>query len=142
MFYLAIAAIAWAAAQGLKKIIHLLGGNRRVFSVNYSGLLLSGGMPSAHSATVVAMMAAIGLREGFDSATFALAALFAAIVMYDAVMVRFSSGEQGDAVNKLISEQKSKISKVKVAHGHTPLEALAGAVLGAAVVVVVIFATK
>ena len=64
------------------------------------------------------------------------------IVMYDAMMVRYSSGMQGETLNKLISEQGSKLKKLRVAHGHTPVEVMAGAVIGMVVASVVFFATK
>ena len=66
----------------------------------------------------------------------------AIIVMYDAMMVRYSSGMQGETLNKLISEQSSKLKKLRVAHGHTPVEVAAGAAIGVVVAVVVFFATK
>ena len=49
---------------------------------------------------------------------------------------------QGETLNKLISEQGSKLKKLRVAHGHTPVEVAAGVVIGVAVAVVVFFATK
>jgi len=91
-------------------------------------------MPSAHSASVVALLVVIGLIDGVGSAVFGLAALFAAVVMYDAVMVRRSSGEQGAALVELIRELKrpSK-TPIHVAKGHTPLEVLGGIAVGAIV---------
>jgi len=135
-----IAIIAgWLIAQGLKYIIVAM--KERRFD-QLRQLYLSGNMPSAHTATVIALVVLIGLREGFGSALFALAALFASIVMYDAVMVRRSSGEQGIAIQQLIKEQKSKVAMPRAAKGHTPVEVLAGAVLGAVIGVVVFLATK
>ena len=94
---------------------------------------MSGGMPSSHSASVCAMATIIGLREGVGSAIFGFAVLFALIVMYDALKVRRSSGEQGAALVQLIKEQKSKIGLPRVAKGHTPLEVALGGLLGVAV---------
>lgn len=88
-------------------------------------------MPSAHSATVIALLTVIGGIEGVGSALFALAALFSAIVMYDAVMVRRSSGEQGEALLALLAGQKKPLVRLpRVAKGHTPLEVVVGAVVG------------
>lgn len=141
--YLMIVVIAWAVAQGGKHIVHAFGHNRRVFGNNpRSVLMLSGGMPSAHSASVMALAVAVGWYDGVDSAVFAIAAAFAIVVMYDAVMVRLSSGEQGDALNKVISLQKLPIPRIKVAHGHTGVEVLVGAIIGALVAAIVIFTTK
>lgn len=141
MRYLLVAALAWLLAQSTKRVLNLLGYNKRVFRDGESALFLSGGMPSGHSATVVALSMSIGLMEGFDTTTFAISGILAVIVMYDAMKVRYSSGVQGDTINSLIKEQKSHIAKVRVAHGHTPLEVVVGALVGAVVASVVFFAT-
>lgn len=141
MKYLLVAALAWLLAQSTKRVLNLLGYNKRVFRDGESALFLSGGMPSGHSATVVALSMSIGLMEGFDTTVFAISGIFAVIVMYDAIKVRYSSGVQGDTINSLIKEQKSRIAKVRVAHGHTPLEVVAGALVGVVVASVVFFAT-
>lgn len=142
MKYLLVAMLAWLVAQSLKHIARLFGRNRRVFnSTDDVRWLLSGGMPSAHSATVTALTLMIGYYDGWGGAMFALSALFSAIVMYDAVMVRYSSGQQGDLLNKLIKSQKSRLEPVRVAHGHTLVEVAAGVVVGLFVAGVVIFAT-
>jgi len=130
---------AWVLGQGAKYLIVAFK-NRNFNHVRQ--LYLSGSMPSAHSATVVALGVVIGLKDGFGSGLFALATLFAAIVMYDAVMVRRSSGEQGIAIQQLIKEQKSQVALPRAAKGHTPVEVLAGAFLGAVIGLVVFLATK
>lgn len=134
-----IAAIAgWAVAQSLKYVIQSIKG-RGFKSVRQ--LYLSGSMPSAHSATVVAVLIVIGFKDGFGSAVFGLALLFASVVMYDAMMVRRSSGEQGQALTALIKEQKSKVSLPRVAKGHTPFEVLGGVVVGVLIGIVVSYVT-
>lgn len=136
-YFLAITS-AWIVAQGLKYIIKVVKtGNLN----NIRQLYLSGNMPSAHAASVVSLLTVIALKDGMQSGLFALAALFAAIVMYDAVMVRRSSGEQGVAVQALIEETKSKIKKPRAAKGHTPIEVCVGALLGGVIGVVVVLAT-
>jgi uncharacterized protein len=130
---------AWLIAQGAKYFLVAL--KQRSFD-HVRQLYLSGNMPSAHSATVVALVTIVGLRDGFGTGLFALATLFAAIVMYDAVMVRRSSGEQGIAIQKLIKEQKSSVPIPRAAKGHTPLEVVAGAFLGLLIGLVVFLATK
>lgn len=135
-----IAVIAgWIVAQGAKYLIIAI--KERRFD-NLRQLYLSGNMPSAHSATVLALSTVIGLRDGVGSGLFGLALLFAAIVMYDAVMVRRSSGEQGAAIQQLIREQKSKVPLPRAAKGHTPLEVIAGAAVGIVIGLVVFLATK
>lgn len=137
--YLLAAATAWLVAQGLK-YLHLSIKGRSIGSLRQ--LYLSGDMPSAHSATVMALLVVIGLRDGVGSAIFGIGALFAAVVMYDAVMVRRSSGEQGKAIVAMLLERKSTITVPRVAKGHTPIEVVAGALLGAIVGFVVFLATR
>ncbi|RYF29231.1 MAG: divergent PAP2 family protein [Chloroflexi bacterium] len=137
--YLVAVAAGWIVAQGAKYII--AGIKDRSFR-GLRQLYMSGNMPSAHTATVMALVTVIGIKDGIDSGLFGLAALFASIVMYDAVMVRRSSGEQGIAVQSLIKELKSTIALPRAAKGHQPLEVLAGAVIGVLIGVVVFLATK
>jgi acid phosphatase family membrane protein YuiD len=137
--YLIAIIVAWLISQGMKYL--LVAVKQRSFD-HFRQLYLSGNMPSAHSASVVALVYVIALRNGVDSGLFAVAALFAAIVMYDAVMVRRSSGEQGEAIQKLIKEQKSSVPLPRAAKGHTPVEVAAGALLGVIIGAVVFLATK
>ncbi len=137
--YLIAIALGWVIAQGLKYIFAVA--KHRQLS-QFRQLYLSGNMPSSHSATVVALATVVAYKDGIGSGLFAVAALFAAIVMYDAVMVRRSSGEQGIAIQKLIKSLKSDIDLPRAAKGHKPLEVLVGALLGAIIGVVVFFATK
>lgn len=143
MQHLIIVGIAWVLAQSMKHVFRLFGRNRRVFHNNpRSPLLLSGGMPSAHAASVSALTVSVGCYDGLNSSIFAVAVLFSVIVAYDAVMVRHSSGMQGDLLNRVIDKSFPEMKQIKVAHGHTVVEVLAGAVIGVAVACVVIFATK
>ena len=86
----------------------------------------TGGMPSSHTAVVVALTSVIFFHEGTTS-LFAVAATFSSIVIYDAMVARRSIGEQGKALLELLGENGRK---VKIALGHTPQEVLAGTVLG------------
>jgi len=97
---------------------------------SYRQLYLSGHMPSAHSATVVAVLVVIGLADGVGSGLFGLALVFASVVLYDAMMVRRSSGEQGVALTAVMKETKSEAPLPRVAMGHTPLEVAVGTLLG------------
>lgn len=137
--YIVAIVCGWVAAQGLKYC--LIAYKEKSFR-SLRHLYLSGNMPSAHSATVAALLTVVGLRDGVDSGLFGVAALFAAIVMYDAVMVRRSSGDQGRALRELIKEQKSSVRLPRVAKGHEPLEVLIGACIGVCLGVVVFLATK
>lgn len=131
---------AWIIAQGGKVVITMVSRQGGTFQ---KGLLYSSGsMPSAHTAAAVALATVIGLRDGLDTAVFGLALLFALIVMYDAIMVRRSSGEQGAAIRLIIEELKSKVRLPRAAKGHEPLEVLVGAVVGLVVGLFVFLLTK
>jgi hypothetical protein len=136
--YLITILVAWFGAHVIKYIVGSIKKEKHGFR---SHLFISGGMPSSHSATAVSMMTIIGLRDGINSGLFGLATLFALIVMYDAMKVRRSSGEQGEAICELIKEQKSKVKLPRAAKGHTPTEVIIGAFLGATIGIVVFFST-
>lgn len=137
--YILAAAVSWVVAQGMKYIFASMKG-KKLGSMRQ--LYLSGGMPSAHSASVIALLVVIGFKDGIDSAIFGLALLFAAVVMYDAIMVRRSSGEQGIALRWLFHDLKlTPAAPFRTAKGHTPREVLGGMVVGLAVGYVVYFAT-
>jgi hypothetical protein len=137
--YLIAIVVTWFGAHVIKYVVAYFKKERRGFR---SQLFTSGGMPSSHSATVVSMATVIALRDGVDSGLFGMAALFALIVMYDAVKVRRSSGEQGMAIRELIKEQKSSIKLPRAAKGHTPLEVTLGVFLGVIIGSIVFLATK
>lgn len=137
--YLVAALCGWIAAQGSKYILAVVKG-RSVQKLR--SIYVSGGMPSAHSATVMALTTVVGLRDGVGSAIFAVAFAFAAVVMYDAMMVRRSSGKQGEVLKQLITEVNSPIKTPRFAKGHEPIEVLVGATVGVIIGCVVFFATK
>ncbi len=64
-------------------------------------LFETGGMPSSHSALMTGTTAAIGWQLGFDDPLFALAAVLAFIVLYDASGVRRAAGLTAARVNGL-----------------------------------------
>ena len=137
--YIVTIIVSWVVAQGAKYII--MAARQRTLR-GFRQLYLSGNMPSAHTATVVSMTTIVGLINGFDSAVFGIAAMVAGVVMYDAVMVRRSVGEQGIAVQTLIKLTKSKVDFPRAAKGHTPVEVLVGAFLGVLIGLVVFIATQ
>lgn len=136
--YIIAIGLAWIVAQGMKFLIVTV----RAGVVDYRQLYKSGSMPSVHSATSMALLTVIALRDGTDSALFGIAALFTVIVMYDAVMVRRSTGEQGAAIEALIKEQKSRVRPPRSAKGHEPVEVAVGMLLGLAVGTCIFLITK
>jgi len=137
--YLVVIALGWVVAQGLKYVFAVIKTKR---IGNFRQFYTSGNMPSSHSACVVGLATVVGLKDGTGSALFGIAFLLACIVMYDAVMVRRSSGEQGLAIQELIKLGKAKIVLPRAAKGHTPAEVLVGAALGIILGVVVFMAAN
>ena len=95
----------------------------------------SGGMPSSHSAFVVAGSTALGRLYGIGNPLFALAVMLSAVVMYDACNVRRSAGDTAKLVNQLLEHVEKLTAEdfaddLKIIMGHTPLQVAAGAVLG------------
>ena len=133
--YLQVAFLSWFIAQLLKVVLTLVRYNR----LDISRMVGSGGMPSSHSAFVMSITTAIGLREGFGSALFALAVVLSLVVMYDAAGVRRAAGKQAKVLNEIVEqmERHEQVSgeKLKELLGHTPVEVIAGAVLGIAIAV-------
>lgn len=122
--YLLAPLLAWLIAQVAKNLI-----GRRGRQGGVEKYLMSGGMPSAHTATVITLVTVIFVHEGL-SALFAVAVWFAAIIVYDALVARRSIGEQGVALTKLLKKSEYKEKLPLVALGHRPLEVIAGAAIG------------
>ena len=97
---LTVSLLSWFVAQVLKTIINfvLLG------RFQLERMWGDGGMPSAHSATVTAMVIATARSEGIHSAIFAVAAVVAIITMHDAMGVRRETGEQAKVLNKMLEQ--------------------------------------
>ena len=130
-----VPAFAWITAQILKFVINRLV-NKEFKAERLFG---DGGMPSAHSATVMALATMCGLTEGFGSPIFALAMLFAIVVMHDALGVRRETGKQAAAIIEMVAvlddylkekDEKIKTDKLKVLVGHTPSQVVCGAIWG------------
>lgn len=137
--YLITAALAWALAQLIKYVLEAVKNGKWFDS---TVVLHSGNMPSVHTATVVALVTIIGFKNGIDTSLFALALLFAAVVAYDAMGVRRSSGEQGIAIKEAIKNKSMNAKVPHVALGHTKLEVTVGAIIGLAVGTFVAFFTS
>lgn len=131
------AVTGWLVAQILK-VIFVLIWNRKL---DIKRMIGSGGMPSSHSAFVVSLACAVGLVEGLTSTLFALSVAFALVVMYDAAGVRRAAGQQARILNKMVEQwEKGDFSvtdkRLKELLGHTPIEVLAGAILGFMIAVI------
>ena len=131
--YLLPPLLAWGIAQFLK--VFLVSVRQR--RLNLRVLAETGGMPSSHSALVTGLTFGIGRVNGFNSAPFAIALIFAFVVMYDAAGVRRAAGRQAAVLNRLVEDLVSmrgiQEDRLRELLGHTPVEVLVGAVLGAVV---------
>ena len=122
----------WLTAQILKTIIYVAVNK----NFNPERLLGDGGMPSSHSATVMALVTATALNFGADTFEFAVAGVLALITMHDAMGVRRETGKQAKVINnmmdwfKQIDSNISPEQQLKEFVGHTPLQVLFGALLG------------
>ena len=133
------AVLGWFIAQVLKTIIHLFLTKQFVAE----RMIGSGGMPSSHSATVCALATATGMVYGGGSFEFAIAVILAIIVMHDAMGVRRETGSQAKVINEMLEvftnmgKKMSPEEKLKEFVGHTPLQVLAGGILGILIAVMV-----
>ena len=133
------AVLGWFIAQVLKTIIHLFLTKQFVAE----RMIGSGGMPSSHSATVCALATATGMVYGGGSFEFAIAVILAIIVMHDAMGVRRETGIQAKVINEMLEvftnmgKKMSPEEKLKEFVGHTPLQVLAGGILGILIAVMV-----
>ena len=136
--YIYIPFILWFGIQ-LFKLIWDLATTKKF---NFKRILGAGGMPSSHSAVVTSLATMIGINQGFDSQMFALATIFAFVVMYDAAGIRRAAGKQAHILNMIVNtpglsgvEVTEKLQEVL---GHTPTQVIVGAIIG--VIVGLIFA--
>lgn len=134
LLWLALAASA--IAQILKLLIDVI----RHQKLNFRVLVETGGMPSSHSALVTALATGVGLEKGWESVEFTIAIIFAFIVMYDAAGVRQAAGKQARILNQIVQEffednHELAQSRLKELLGHTPIQVIAGSMLGIAIAV-------
>lgn len=121
-------------AQILKLVIEFAK-NRKI---DLRVLVTTGGMPSSHSALVAALATGVGQTTGWDSPEFAVASVFALIVMYDAAGVRQAAGKQARILNQIVDEffqedDGFSEDRLKEFLGHTPMQVVVGLALGIAI---------
>lgn len=112
----------------------------------------TGGMPSSHSAAVTSLCTAIAYETGIDSNLFAVATVFAVIVMFDATGVRFQAGKQAVVINQMREDfqnfvaqtkewshmkNEEKIEELKTLLGHKPIEVFMGALTGIIISIII-----
>jgi len=128
---------AWVTAQTIKVIFSA----RRQRRFDFRWFLGTGGLPSAHSSGVSALAIATGIKAGFNTPLFAVALMFALVTMFDAQGVRRAAGRQAVALNRIFDGLylKGHVSEepLKELIGHTPIEVIAGALIGSLVAVII-----
>ena len=132
------AIFGWTVAQATK----MLCGFYRTRRLDLHYMVSTGGMPSAHSATVSSLATAVGVTEGFGSSLFVVAMALAFIVMFDASTVRRAAGMQASLLNEIVAElfKEHRLSqrKLKELLGHTRLEVFMGGVVGVFVALLIV----
>lgn len=131
------AVVAWAIAQWIKLIYFYLKNKK----LDLSLLIVSGGMPSSHTAFVVAATIKVAILEGIYSSLFGACVVFSLVVMNDAIGVRQSVGIQARTLNEITKQLRNiitaDIEKIKEVYGHNLFQVIAGLILGVLVGVVV-----
>ena len=130
--------LAWFIAQLFKCLLALKHGvNRQAFRRFWA----SGGFPSSHSAAVTALAAACGIKFGFNSAYFAISAVFALVIIYDAFTLRQEAGKHAEILNRIMEDfyryKKFESKHLKELLGHTRFEVFFGLLLGIAVAIII-----
>lgn len=121
--------LSWLIAQILKVAFVFIKDKK----FDFTRFVGSGGMPSSHSAFIVALAVTLGRLHGWNSSYFAIALAISLIVMYDAAGVRRAAGKQAKVLNKMIYSFNDMIEfegRLKELIGHSPIEVFAGALLG------------
>ena len=130
--FLLVALSSWFWAQLIKTVIHAIVTKK----FDWTRLVGDGGMPSGHSATVSSLATAASLVYGAGSFQFAMAVIFAIVVCKDAMGVRLETGKQAVIINDIVESfnalmsEKLMDAKLKEFVGHTPLQVIAGILLG------------
>jgi acid phosphatase family membrane protein YuiD len=126
--YVVTSVLAWAVAQGIKGVLKSVRPGSKKGLKNFVG---SGGMPSSHTAIIVALLSCIGTKLGLGSVEFGIVFALALIIIYDALDLRRSVGEQGRILHSLLTNKDKTV--LHISNGHTLIEVIAGAGLGVVV---------
>ncbi|MFA5338581.1 MAG: divergent PAP2 family protein [Candidatus Omnitrophota bacterium] len=129
--------LGWVTAQTIKIVINSI----RERKFNFRWVVSTGGMPSAHSSGVMALATAVGIQQGFDSALFVAALVFAVVIAFDAQGVRRATGQQAEILNKIMDDiywrRKIQESRLKELIGHTPFEVFVGSLIGIVIAAII-----
>ena len=121
--------------QGIKIVLNVIKDKK---GVSIQDLVVTGGMPSTHSALVSSLFAILLLETGLNSVTVIATVLFI-IVITDSMGVRRTAGEEAKLMNKIIKMKKLNIKQLSYSRGHKPIEVLAGIFIGFSIAFLVFF---
>jgi len=125
--FLTVPFLVWFSIQIFKFIVDSIKEKR----IMWSRIMGAGGMPSSHSAVVTTLTTLMVKEYGLEAPITALTAIFACVVMYDAAGVRRAAGKQASILNKMIElSELNPEERLQEVLGHSPLQVLAGAVIG------------
>jgi acid phosphatase family membrane protein YuiD len=129
-----VTAVAWLSADVVKvALLYFQDG-----VVDWKRFFGTGGMPSSHTAFVSGFSTCVGLSEGFNSPIFGLSLAFSILTAVDACGLRRSAGLQAEVLNKMVAElqrgKKNKLPHLRETLGHSVIEVVVGACIGAGVV--------
>ena len=129
--------LGWLIAQTIKIIINSIREKR----FDFKWFVGTGGMPSAHSAGVMALATAVGIQEGFGSTIFIIILIVALVIAFDAQGVRRATGTQAEILNKILDDiywrRKIQEDRLKELIGHTPFEVIVGSLIGIVIAILV-----
>jgi len=124
--------IVLAFARILKFIIfYVKHGNNFKYTLDHA--MTYGHMPSVHSALMISLVTSVGYFSGIDSGEFAIAFVLAILIIDDATRLRVYMGEHSRYINMLtdkIGVDEKEYPRLKERMGHRPEEAIAGAIFG------------
>ena len=132
----------WSAFMGwcVAQIIKMTRGYIRTKSLDFTYLMSTGGMPSAHSSLVTSLFVSLGIGLGWSHPLAILASVMASITMFDAATVRRAAGLQARLLNRITREffKEHRFSKkpLKEMLGHTRTEVLGGMITGTIVAII------
>jgi len=117
--------MGWMIAQAIKFFLSL-----RKDGINWKDFVQSGGMPSSHSSFMVSIATVVGISQGIKSAIFAIVASVTAIVIYDSLGVRRTTGDQTEAILELSKYNRPTKVIIHNSRGHNIAEVIVGCLVG------------